>query len=152
MNIKALFALSAVTTLTACFSPSTSTSVSSSETNASPATEQTAQAPTSETNASPATKQTAQAPNASTSYVCENGMTVKAQYLQTPQENRVKLSVDTMELSTVLPQAVSGSGERYAGNGFYDKPTEWHEKAGEAAFMFTDPYGNQTETVCRVKK
>lgn len=150
MNIKALFALSAVTTLTACFSPTTSTSVSSSETNASPATEQTAQAPTSETNVSPATKQTAQAPN--TSYVCENGMTVKAQYLQTPQENRVKLSVDTMELSTVLPQAVSGSGERYAGNGFYDKPTEWHEKAGEAAFMFTDPYGNQTETVCRVKK
>ena len=135
MNIKALFALSAVTTLTACFSPTTSTSVSSSETNASPATEQ-----------------TAQAPNASTSYVCENGMTVKAQYLQTPQENRVKLSVDTMELSTVLPQAVSGSGERYAGNGFYNKPTEWHEKAGEAAFTFTDPYGNQTETVCRVKK
>lgn len=133
MNIKALFTLSAVTTLTACFSPTTSTSVSSSETNVSPATEQTAQAP-------------------NTSYICENGMTVKAQYLQTPQENRVKLSVDTMELSTVLPQAVSGSGERYAGNGFYDKPTEWHEKAGEAAFMFTDPYGNQTETVCRVKK
>lgn len=88
------------------------------------------------------------APNAV--FTCKNGMTVKTEYLSDANDSnyRIRLTVDTMELSTTLPLAQSGSGTRYAGKGFYGHNTEWHEKAGEANFQFHDAQKNKVETFC----
>ena len=88
-------------------------------------------------------------------FSCQNGMTATVKYTideRNGQNNAVNVSVDTISNSVNLPQAVSGSGVRYASDrGFYNKATEWHEKAGEAYFAFTDPYGNKVETSCNAK-
>ncbi|XXQ68438.1 MliC family protein [Neisseriaceae bacterium B1] len=93
---------------------------------------------------------TKQAPNGT--FVCENGMTVKTEYMTdgAGNNNRVKLTVDTMEMSTTLQETVSASGVRYAASeGFYGNMTEWHEKSGEAAFSFHDKEKSRVHTVCR---
>lgn len=140
MNMKTLFALSTIAVLAACTAPMQQAPAPMAQ----PAAKE-APMTAPVTQAAPA----AQTVVESVSYVCKDGMSVDVQYLQDAQgKNSVKLSVSTMELSTVLPQDVAGSGERFVGKGFYGNQTEWHEKRGEAAFMFIDPYGNKTETVC----
>lgn len=109
--------------------------------------------------AEPATAGQVDAPNSaqavSTSapdgtFVCENGMTVKTQYVtDAAGNNRIKLTVDTMQMSAELPQTTSGSGEQYTGQGFYGNTTQWHQKAGMAMFTFSDKEKNTVETSCR---
>lgn len=82
-------------------------------------------------------------------FKCKNSMTVVTQYLADANDNqRIGLQVDVMEANAVLPQVVSGSGERYQGQGFYGHETEWHQKGGEAHFTFRDAQGNKVETAC----
>lgn len=81
------------------------------------------------------------------SYSCENGLSVQARNLN---NNQLELRLD--DKRAVLSSDVSGSGSRYTSNrGLFGKGAEWHEKNGEAFFAFTDPYGNQVDTSCRVR-
>ncbi|WP_304335428.1 MliC family protein [Conchiformibius steedae] len=81
-------------------------------------------------------------------YGCRNGMGVTIQYIG---NDRIALSTNTdSKARAVLSQTRAASGELYTNpQGLYGKPTEWHQKAGDAVFAFSDPYGNKTETVCR---
>lgn len=83
-------------------------------------------------------------------FVCRNGMTATVKYVG---NSRIAVSIDTDNRTVaVMPQVRAASGEMYAANnGLYGKPTQWHQKDGEAAFLFHDPHGNKTETVCRRK-
>lgn len=82
-------------------------------------------------------------------FECQNGMTVT---VTRRGNDRIRLTTNTGTGRANLRLAPSGSGERYTANqGFYRKPTEWHEKNGEALFGFTDPYNNKVETTCRRK-
>lgn len=78
---------------------------------------------------------------------CRTGQTVTVKHLG---NDRIAVSLDTdTNANAVLTQARAASGELYvADNGLYQKRTEWHQKGGEAAFTFADPYGNVVETVC----
>lgn len=82
-------------------------------------------------------------------YSCRNGMGVTIQYIG---NDRIALSLNTdNKARAVLSQTRAASGELYtAAQGLYGKPTEWHQKAGEAVFAFSDPYGNKTQTFCRI--
>lgn len=81
------------------------------------------------------------------SFACENGLSVRVRHLNNQQ---IELRLD--DKRAVLSSAVAASGERYtASNGLFGRGAEWHQKGGEAFFGFTDPYGNQVETSCRVR-
>ena len=82
-------------------------------------------------------------------FECDNGMTATVKY----SSGAINLSVDTMDKSAVLNQAVSASGVRYASNSaFYGNPAEWHEKAGrEAYFEFSGSDGSKVSTTCVAK-
>lgn len=83
-------------------------------------------------------------------FTCQNGMTATVKH--NVGEDKIRLHVDTIESSTILSLAPSGSGERYINaHGFYNKATEFHMKGKEAAFSFQDPYGNQVQTACYSK-
>lgn len=78
-------------------------------------------------------------------FACESGLSVTVR----PQgTDRLVLRLD--DKTAVLQRAVSASGVRYVSNrGLFGSGAEWHEKGGEAAFSFKDPYGNSVDTVCR---
>ena len=81
-------------------------------------------------------------------YACENGAAVTVRYTA----NSATVSLDIAEQTVTLSQVVSGSGSRYASRtGFYGKPSEWHVKGMQAHLSFSDPYGNDVETVCQEK-
>lgn len=128
MKIKQIILLSSVLAMAACASNTTSSSTSSTA-------HQHGHAHAADSHAM--------------TFECKNGMTITAQH----GDDQVHVSVDTIGDSVTLQRAVSGSGVRYASNnGFYGKPTEFHHNGRDAAFVFTDPQGNQVETACSVKK
>lgn len=140
MKIKQIILLSSVLAMAACASNTTSSSTSSS---ASSTAHQHGHAH------SHAHGHAHAADSHAMTFECKNGMTITAQHVG----DQVRVSVDTIGDSVTLQRAVSGSGVRYASNnGFYGKPTEFHHNGRDAAFVFTDPQGNQVETACSVKK
>lgn len=83
-------------------------------------------------------------------FTCRNGMTATVRH--NVGEDKIRLYVNTVESSTILSLAPSGSGERYTNaNGFYNKPTEFHFKGKEGHLSLQDPYGNKVNTSCRSK-
>lgn len=83
-------------------------------------------------------------------FTCKNGMTATVKH--NAGEDKIRLYVNTVESSTILSLAPSGSGERYTNaNGFYNKPTEFHFKGKEGHLSLQDPYGNKVNTSCRSK-
>lgn len=77
-------------------------------------------------------------------FSCRNGLSVTVRHLG---NDRVELRLDDKQ--TVMSAAVSGSGERYVStNGLFGSGAEWHQKGGDAAFSFKDPYGNTVDTTC----
>ncbi|WP_373795799.1 MliC family protein [Neisseria dentiae] len=81
-----------------------------------------------------------------TRYSCRNGLSVSIRQLDS---DRIELRLD--DKRTVMTIAPSGSGSRYVSNrGLFGTGAQWHEKGGSAMFDFTDPYGNEVETTCRV--
>ena len=87
-------------------------------------------------------------PNFHASYTCRNGMNAHVHYAH----DQATITLDTAEQSAVLSRSISASGALYSSQtGFYGKPSEWHEKAGEAILAFSDPYGNHVETNCTQK-
>ncbi len=82
----------------------------------------------------------------SSRYSCRNGLSVAIRRLDS---DRIELRLD--DKRTVMTIAPSGSGSRYVSNrGLFGTGAQWHEKGGSAMFDFTDPYGNEVETTCRV--
>ena len=140
MKIKQIILLSSVLAMAACASNTTSSSASSSTSSSTSSTAHQHGHAHSHAHAVDSHAMT---------FECKNGMTITAQH----GGDQVRVSVDTIGDSVTLQRAVSGSGVRYASNnGFYGKPTEFHHNGRDAAFVFTDPQGNQVETTCSVKK
>ena len=140
MKIKQIILLSSVLAMAACASNTTSSSASSSTSSSTSSTAHQHGHAHSHAHAVDSHAMT---------FECKNGMTITAQH----GGDQVRVSVDTIGDSVTLQRAVSGSGVRYASNnGFYGKPTEFHHNGRDAAFVFTDPQGNQVETACSVKK
>ena len=83
-------------------------------------------------------------PSQAENFSCRNGLSVTVRHLG---NDRVELRLDDKQ--TVMSAAVSGSGERYVStNGLFGSGAEWHQKGGDAAFSFKDPYGNAVDTTC----
>ncbi|ROV55924.1 hypothetical protein EGS38_06955 [Neisseria chenwenguii] len=83
-------------------------------------------------------------------FECRNGMTATVKY--SAGIDRINLFVDTVGQEITLNRSRAASGELYtAGNGFYGKRTEWHQKGGSGILSLTDPYGNFVETTCRIR-
>lgn len=83
-------------------------------------------------------------------FTCKNGMTATVKY--NVGEDQIRLYVDTIESSTILSIAPSGSGERYTNaNGFYNQATEFHMKGKEAHFAFHDVNKSKVQTACKSK-
>lgn len=77
-------------------------------------------------------------------FSCQNGLSVAVRHLG---NDRVELRLD--DKRTVMSAAVSGSGERYTSHsGLFGTGAEWHQKGGDAALSFKDPYGNAVNTTC----
>lgn len=77
-------------------------------------------------------------------FSCQNGLSVSVRHLG---NDRIELRLD--DKRTVMASARAGSGERYvSNNGLFGSGAEWHQKGGDAAFSFKDPYGNAVETSC----
>ncbi|MCS4533134.1 MliC family protein [Neisseria montereyensis] len=79
-------------------------------------------------------------------FTCRNAFTVTVKDAGTDRV-AVEYGLNDRKYNAVLDIAVSGSGERYVSA---DKKTSWHQKAGDGILSFTDPYGNVTETTCRL--
>lgn len=139
MNIRTLIAIS-VLGLTAAACTSNSNSNKTSTTNSSTTSS------ASHTTSSVAKNE---AVSRNETFECRNGMTVS---LTQNNVNSLSISVDTNNSSATLHRTQAASGELYTNKqGLNGKNTEWHEKGGEAVFEFSDPYGNVTETVCKMQ-
>ena len=141
MNIRTLIAISILgLTTAACTSNSNSNSTKTSTTNSSTTSS------ASHTTSSVAKNE---AVSRNETFECRNGMTVS---LTQNNVNSLSISVDTNNSSATLHRTQAASGALYTNKqGLNGKNTEWHEKGGEAVFEFSDPYGNVTETVCKMQ-
>ncbi|QEY26958.1 MliC family protein [Neisseria zalophi] len=79
-------------------------------------------------------------------FTCRNAFTVTVKDAGTDRV-AVEYGLNDRKYNAVLDIAVSGSGERYVSA---DKKTSWQQKADDGILSFTDPYGNVTETTCRL--
>lgn len=80
-------------------------------------------------------------------FVCENGLDVHVNYLNSEQ---IDLLVGSSH--TTLNRNVSASGERYTTQmGLFGHGGEWHEKNDEAIFSFKIMNGTPVDVVCNAK-
>lgn len=80
-------------------------------------------------------------------FVCENGLDVHVNYLNSEQ-------IDLLAGSdrATLNRDVSASGERYTTQtGLFGYGGEWHEKNGEAIFSFKNMNGIHVDVVCNAE-
>lgn len=128
------FALSAALILAACGTPSASQTA--------PAAPAPAGVTTTTT-----TTQTTQTTAAARTFECKNGFSVTVSY---PDTEHASIQMD--QYRTALTIAPAGSGSFYkTEQGFFGKPTTWHEGGNEAMLTFVDPYNNKVETSCNAK-
>lgn len=108
--------------------------------------------PTTNTNTTtktPSTTNTQTVP-AVQNFTCQNGIDVSVKHLGNGQ---IELTTSPDVKRAVFSQAVSGSGERYAGStGLWGNGGEWHQKGNSAYFEYVGVHGGKAKsTNCTAK-